>query len=195
MTAPAPYLTANEIQTKYQSLSTVADGDLEDLVAEFEEWVELYRGTAYRVREATETVRVAQASGALPLKHNQIQSVTEIEFDEGTAPAVGDVIPDGRRIVTKYQTWPVGTFVTVTYTHGYAAPPAGILRACYRFVRNEALLDRSEKPKNTTSYTEPASGQVFRESTADWRNDRPSRWLDVIELVNQVDDERPIFVA
>lgn len=188
-------MTAADLKDRYQALSAVDDGDLEDLVAEFEEWVEKYRGTAYREREAVETVRVPGCSAALPVEHNQIQTVDDIVYDVGTAPNPADVYPDGRRIVLKSGAWPANTLATVTYTHGRSAPPGGILRACRRFVRNEALLDRSEKPKNTTSYTEPASGQVFRESTADWRNDRPSRWLDVIELVNQADDERPIFVA
>lgn len=80
-------LTATQLRTLVPAIADSAkfpDTELEDLVAEFTEIAEQYRGAAYEPRTVAETILPTRTVSALSLAHPHVQSIVSVSVD-GTA--------------------------------------------------------------------------------------------------------------
>ena len=190
-----PYLTPDELREvpdlKNDSGNTT-DAALADYVAEFEDLAERYLGVAYRRRTVTET-RPQPRGCTLLLGRVEVYAVTAAVID-GTALSSDErtaiVIDPGVGSLERSY-W--GRSNVITYTHGYEAPTAALKRACRLWVRREALADRTPRGDNlVTQFVEDAAGGTFvgREATANWDAGRPTGWLDVDRILNQLPNRR-----
>jgi hypothetical protein len=190
-----PYLTAEQVRDAYpQDLpeSLYADQVLEDLVAEFEEWIERYRGVAFTPR--VRTVTVTPRRRRLQLRDLEVRSVSALSID-GVAvatPNAGTIIHSGLGdLIELASDWATGE-TTLTYSYGLDGPSPLVLSACKLWVRREAEARRNPDPGNAIVVNNTELGIVSRESTADWSKGRPSGWLDVDRLANLIPDRRPL---
>lgn len=189
MVDPAPYLTPGEIRAEVSGLDApkYSDATLARYVRRFEGLAERYRGVAYRVRTETAITARPWGCGWWRLPHIHVSAITTATLDGVT------VVPTPTRIVADR----LGDLVEMsgaggslfTYTHGYVEPPQAILDACVEFVRAEARQQKDSQPRNATGIRDDLGWSY--ESTADWDNGRPTKWLAVNEFLNQVRDERP----
>lgn len=121
------YLTASELRAAVTALTDPAkftDTTLEDLVSEFAEIAERYRGVAYELRYAVETFLPPRATSVLSLRWAAVRSITSVVV---TNPDLSTTTLDSTEysldraasvvVVNVGQDVPV----TVTYTHGLGA--------------------------------------------------------------------------
>lgn len=196
-----PYIDPDAIRAAVTGLSDMTTDDppvlvfsdetLARFVARFETLAEqgiTGKGVAFTPRTATETVKIGR-SRRLLVDHSRATTILSITYDVGTAPDVGDVdIEDGCELVLAgCMLWPWGTWVTVTYLHGYPEPPAAIIDGCIEFVRAEAIQQEGSQPRNVTG--ERTELGWIPTPTADPGKGRPTRWQIVNEALAQVPDE------
>lgn len=145
------YLTAAELREAkvLDRMDRFSDDLLEGLVAEFTAAVEHAHGVAYEPTEITET-HAGRRSQTLELRHRPVTAVESIEIDgiAFSAGALADVIIRSERgDLERCGGW-FGDEIEVTYTHGLAAPPAAVLRACREFVRARAIRTAGNSPRD-----------------------------------------------
>lgn len=73
--------------------------------------------------------------------------------------------------------------IVVRYPHGLDRPPAGIVKACKLWVRNQLLQDRNSFGRDVLSETQ-GSGISTSYSTPDWDAGRPTGLFDVDRELN-----------
>ncbi len=192
------YLTAAQVRSRASRFmdldaTTYPDGDLNALVAEFEEIAEQYRGVAYVSRTATEIHTFHTVTKTLVLRHPKATAITSITVD-GTAldstsyhleTEVGIVRYDG--VFSNY--YPA----TVVYTHGFSAVPERLQRATARYVA--AVLRSEESGTSRDVLSQNFDGGTTRYATPDVAAGRPTGWLEVDRLLNSLDDYRPMGIA
>jgi len=191
-----PYLTPEALRARWtilDQLTTVTNEDLADLVSEFEDLAERYRGCAFEPRTATWSVTSPSYRRELVLPHQVVTAVTAVTIDgvglDADALAAVDLTQADAGIVTRAAGW--GHRATLTYDHGLAEPPRAVRRGCAEFVRSKAIdMDRPDGPRNALSYTDPDSGIVTRDSTASWDDGRPTGLMVVDNALNSVPDRR-----
>lgn len=156
----------------------------------FEQLAETARGVAYVHRVAVDTFTVG-ARTDLRLTHRRPvellrlsvdgidQDLEQFAFDPVTGLLAGWFAD--------------GAVVEVVYSHGYEAPPAALVQACRDYVGACARADVSNIERNVSSYTNAATGETFRYSTADPRFGRWTGLEDVDAAINLVDDERVVY--
>jgi hypothetical protein len=187
------YMTAAELRQRVTALQSDAkfpDDVLTDLVAEFQEIAERYRGVAYQPTTTTETIYTSRAVDAVALHHLPIRSVTSVTVDGTTLDASSfevDALAGGIVVTVAFN-----VPVVVEYIHGLDEPPATLLRACREYVRACALSDRSSVGRDVLVLADGAGGTT-RYSTPDWDAGRPTGYLEVDRLLNSLDDYRPSF--
>ena len=195
-----PYATATEVRAydpKALNVTEITDDYLAGLVSEFEDLAEEYVGVSYVTRTAVETIR-AGCNGAqeISLRHRPVLAITSITID-GVAVSTSSYYFTGRFVTYRNALWPyiAGQVVVVTYTYGYAtAPPAALKRACLEYVRSIALLRRSGVSRDVIS-SSSADGGTTRYSTADREHRRPTGYLGVDQVLNNLLDRRMPAIA
>lgn len=183
-----PYLTPAEVRERRPQLADdtiYGDDELASLVAEFEEIAETYAGVAFTPREATAVVLGPAFS--VVLHHWPVRSITSVIVDG----AEGD--PASYLLYTE-RGWlmngPLGAAseLVVTYSHGYDAPPADLLRACAEYVRATAMADRSGQSRDVVMQS--FDGGMTRYSSPNWAAGRPTGFLEVDRLLARVRENR-----
>ena len=190
------YLTVDQVRESplLDNVERFPDALIDSLVEEFEGLAERFRGVAYEPREVS--VMLPGVVGvSLVLPHRLVSAVSAGSV-AGTAFTQDDmndltIWPD-MGVVERSAGWDGP--VALTYTHGFAEPPAGLLRACREYVRAKALEHTGNQPRNAISYTDD-SGYSYRESTADWAAGRPTGLLVVDAILGQLEDYRSLTVA
>lgn len=189
------YLSASDLRSTVD-LSGALDEALDGMVAEFESLAERYRGVAYTPRETTETVPVGPCRQVV-LSWPLVRSVTAVTWRQNDTTTALDADGLAALVVDGSEIGPIPGYAdtaTVTYTHGYDSPPAGVLRACRLYVRHEWLAEQAPNTGNTYMSYNADVGVTERVSTADWSAGRPTGWLDVDRLLNALPDHRvPAF--
>lgn len=112
-------LTPSQLRNTVSALTDdtkYPDSTLEDLVEEFTEIAEDYRGTAYEPRTVAETIVTTRDVTALALAHSHVQSIVSVTAN-GTALDSTQYVLDalaGALVATFY----ADTTVVVVYTYG-----------------------------------------------------------------------------
>jgi len=185
MTA-TPYLTAAQVAERdgrFPSRNWTATA-IEGQVASFESLAERYRGVAYTPRDRVQTFMVAGADRLL-LDRKRIRSVASVTVD-GTAVSSSRRKLDPAGVI--HVVGDLTGLVVVTYSHGYDSPSPLVLDACTEYVFCVLTTHASGVSRNTLSVSSEAG--TTRYSTPDWNAGRPTGWLDVDRLLNDLDDER-----
>lgn len=180
-----PYLTPDQIRARIGTyLPDATDPTIEDVVGEFEELAERYRGVAYVPRDAADTFVTCRS--ALLLSHTYIREIDTLTAD-GTTVDVDTLIIDAP---TGYVTpaGPLAAPIVVTYSHGLDSPPRTILRACAEYVRSVLQVDRAGTTRDVVATS--FDGGITRYSTPSWDDGRPTGWLEVDRLLNSMPDHR-----
>lgn len=191
-----PYVTAAQVVARVAPrVLEASTAQLEENIAEFEEIAEDYLGTAHAVRTVTGEKQTIRADGRFLTKWPHVASVTAISYDVGTAPAAADVvIEDGIALrPARGANFPLGTVVTVTYTHGTATVPTRLKLAAIGYAVNVANTDNSGQSRDVL--TQAFDGGTTRYSTPDKAAGRPTGWLDVDRRLNAMTAEKPIGLA
>lgn len=201
----APYLTPAQIRARVPVLADTSkypDDVLAELVAEFEQVAEDYRGVAFTPRTAVETQTIAPGSTVLILNHPRVRSVASVVVDGTTLSAstyrttdVGLEFASGLSAGGGYAT----AAVVTTYDHGFdvptptVAPGAMLLRGCRLFVSFEAVADRSAVPRDIIATS--ADGITSRYSTPNKAEGRPTGYVVLDRQLNGLTDYRHPAVA
>lgn len=153
----------------------------------FEMLAEEARGVAYVPRIAVE-----DHPGCSPvlLGHKQPRELLAVWVDGVERDVDGFTLDASRGHVTGPAS---GAVVRVAYSHGYDAPPPPLVAACREYVRAKILADTSDMQRAVLSYTNLASGEVYRYGTSDWNAGRFTGMAVVDDLIAQVHDERVRF--
>jgi hypothetical protein len=181
-----PYLTAEQVQSRdnrFPSRDWTAAA-IEAQVASFEPIAEGYRGIAYTPRDRVQTFMV-ESCDRLVLDRKRIRSVTSVTVD-GVALSATRIKLDPAGVL--HIIGAVSGLVVATYSHGYDSPPPLVLDACTEYVFCVLTGRASGVSRNTLSVGTEAG--TTRYSTPDWNAGRPTGWLDVDRLLNDLADER-----
>lgn len=199
------YMTVDILRSRVPALVDPAafpDLDLSDLISEFEDLAEQYRGVSYETKAGVVEKHELRGESVVWTDWPRLQSVTSVLVDlygltqTMNLAAVHVEVETGRIDLGSLFTSPVlthGSFsgtATVTYTHGLTDPiPPGLLRACRLYVRACALRDQSTVGRDVLTQAFEGGGTT-RYSTPDWKAGRPTGYLDVDSLLNQLRDYR-----
>lgn len=171
---------------------TANDTTIGTTITEFEEVAEDYLGRAYQVRTVTGEQHVTDGRPIRLYKTDAV-AVSAIAYESGTAPAVGDVIvdPGGLLILSpRGAAWP-RTKVTLTYTHGTSTVPQRLIKACWLYVACTLQQELSGTSRDVIS--QAFDGATTRYSTPNKAEGRPTGWLDVDRLLNNLSTRIPGF--
>ena len=184
------YLTASSAKSRDTRLADFTDGAVDAQIAAFKEIAEPYRGVAFETTTAT-AVKVPGRSGCKLLTPNVKLIALSAASLDGTALTSDEradvTIWADEGILERAAGWSA-TQVSLTYTHGYASPPAAILDACTEYVLCVLRARASGVSRNTLS--EATEAGTTRYSTPDWSAGRPTGWLEVDRLLNSLPDYR-----
>ena len=184
------YLTASSAKSRDTRLADFTDGAVDAQIAAFKEIAESYRGVAFETTTAT-AVKVPGRSGCKLLTPNVKLIALSAASLDGTALTSDEradvTIWADEGILERAAGWSA-TQVSLTYTHGYASPPAAILDACTEYVLCVLRARASGVSRNTLS--EATEAGTTRYSTPDWSAGRPTGWLEVDRLLNSLPDYR-----
>lgn len=194
------YPTADEIRDRWPIIGgwPVDDTVLDDLVAEFADLAERYRGVAFVSRTTTESVRGSDRVRLL-LPDVEVSAVSAVSVDGSafTGDELADLVVESAvGAVVGASVWSSCSIYVVTYDHGLSVTPPAVRRACAEWVRAKAGdFGVPEAPRNAISYQDPATGWSYRESTADWGAGRPTGVMVVDDALNSLPDRRVPAVA
>lgn len=197
--APDPYLTPDQVRERVgrsaseSPLASLTDTYLAELVAEFEEIVEDYRGAAWVPRTATELVEVASPTSHLWLSWPLVRSVTSVTIN-GSAVASGNftVVKSSGMVILSTTLATPDYPATVVYSHGADAPSAVLKRATALYVECVATSEKSGQGRDII--TQAIDGGTTRYSTPSKEQGRPTGWLEVDRLLNSLPDFRSPLV-
>lgn len=194
--------TAAEVAARFPAVG-LPDDQIDDLIDEFVEIAERYRGVALQATNATETFSNATSYNAyvdqwplrtierpklfsLQLGRWPVRSVTSVTID-------GDVVTPTRVTDTGVVYLPrMGLETVVVYVHGIDTPAAA-RRACMEYVRAVALSERSGTSRDVIAQS--FDGGLTRYSTPNWSAGRPTGFLEVDRLLESLPDYRVPGVA
>jgi hypothetical protein len=191
VTVPAPYLTPAQVRSRVtgtDALSGITDEAIAAFVAEFEEIAEQYLGTAFRVRHVS-AEQVSLVSGQAMLQHYNPSNVVVTDADSHTVPVIASIT--GRIVSSGLAPFPdrFGDYgyipdqpVTVAYDHGFADPPATVLRACAEYVRACKVQSSGAQPETAQSYS--VDNYTYRQTKPDWNGGSPTGFRTVDRLLN-----------
>lgn len=197
----APYLTPDDLRAAGGVLTDTGkypDDALAALVAEFEQVAEDYRGVAFTPRTAVETLTIPPGATKLTLSWPRVRSVSSVTVDSVTVSPSTYRLSESGSLQTTAGFVGIAGYVTalavVTYDHGYDVPTAtvmpgsALLRACREYVRICAVADRSNVPRDIIGTS--VDGMTTRYSTPDKRMGRPTGYIEVDRLLNNLPDHR-----
>jgi hypothetical protein len=203
-----PYLAPATIRAAVPALadpSKYPDATLAALVAEFEWLAEDYRGVAFTPRTEVETQTICPGATIIILNYPRVRSITSLVVDGVTVSATTYRVAEAGWIESTTGLSIGGGYSTaqavITYSHGYdvptstgppGSPGAPLLRACREYVRICAIADRSSVPREIIASS--ADGMTSRYSTPNKEQGRPTGYLEIDRLLNQLPDYRqPVF--
>lgn len=187
------YLTPAQVRSRVpalQSATTFPDSELTNLVAEFEEIAEQFRGVAFTPRTHTETFTYPRS--VVMVSRQPLRSITSFTVD-GTAGTVANLTIDKATGKIADGGWVGAETLSVTYSHGLDAPSAVLLRACAEYCRAVAFSDRSGQGRDVIAQS--FDGGMTRYSTPDLAKNRPTGFLEVDRLLCSIRDYRTLAVA
>lgn len=201
----SPYLTAAQIRAAVPTLSDQGkypDAVLQDLVAEFEQVAEEYRGVAFTPRTAVETQTICSGATSIVLNWPRVRSVASLAVDSTTVSSSTYRVTEAGVLQSSTGFIVGGAFpeaqAVITYDHGYdvptstVAPGSVLLRACREYVRSCAVAGASNVPRDIIATS--ADGLTTRYSTPDKKAGRPTGYIEVDRLLNTLPDYRiPVF--
>ena len=189
----APYLTVEDAKERIArmgasgALSAYEDSDLEEMISEFEQVVEEYRGVAFTPRDVTEVVSVPRSTSRIRLRWPIVRAITSITID-------GDVVEASRYRLTAgpgivhYSAFRPPYPATIVYSHGFDAPTATLKRATALYVSLVVASERSGTGRDVLS--QAFEGATTRYSTPNKAEGRPTGWLEVDRLLNSLPNYR-----
>jgi hypothetical protein len=170
-------------------------------ITEFEDVADDYRGVAFVRRVDRWTIRLDAGRSILFFPRVEIREVRAVTGPAGALP-VASWYWDGSDFVkidsaaAGVVTTPTGSGydVDVTVEHGYTqAVPEPLRRACVEYVRSVLLRESTNLPRDIIAQAQ--DGFVTRFSTPDAEKGRPTGFLEVDRLLNQLTDRRPPGIA
>ena len=170
---------------------TYPDALLTQLVAEFADIAERFRGVAF---VPTTTVEEREVDGcSLFLDWARPRSITSLVVDGDTLDPSSYQLNKSTgqlrfRAGSSSGNNGFPSLAVVTYIHGEDDLPSPIYRGCLEYVRATAVSDRSGTGRDVIAQT--FDGGFTRYSTPDWEAGRPTGWLEVDRLLNSVSDRR-----
>lgn len=169
---------------------------LREVREEFERLVDEYRGAAFVPRLAYETVRGVHWFSSYLLGQMNPRVVRSITVASVAQDTASWLLNDYGLLYseTSSVSWSAGETATVAYEHGYDGPPPELQRACREYVRAVLLKETSGVDRDII-WQSFEGGVTNRYSTPDWSNGRPTGWLEVDRLLNQLPDNRTPAVA
>lgn len=200
-----PYLTADEVRDAVDFLGDDAkypDALIASYVSEFEGLAEQYRGVAFTPRNTTEQLEAPSGVGRVTLSWPRVRGVTlvtvdGVEIDNTTYRLQPASTVASSVTFTATGQWPTG-LVVVSYQHGYDIPAAGdpvgaIVRAgCTEYVKSVAAA--RPQPSGREVLATGVDGGWTRYSAPDAARGRPTGWVEVDRLLNNLPDYRtPVF--
>lgn len=151
----------------------------------FELIAERARGVAYVPRLAIED-HPASHRCSVPLEWARPRELLAVWVDGEAVDVDLYELDKGSKTVSGDFSYPV----RLAYSHGYTQPPEALVAACQDYVRAKALSTTSDQARTVLSFTNLASGEVYRYGTADWDAGRWTGMESVDSLISSVDDER-----
>ncbi len=189
------YPTATEIRDRVDRLASTdafPDAVLDDLIDEFQELAERYRGVSFVSTTATAEKHTLAGVRVARLDWPAITSITAatVTASDGTVTTLtpADLVIDHPHPLVDLGGVYSGV-LSITYVHGLATTPPAITRACREYVRACALRDYSQVGRDVTSQGFE-NGGTTRYVTEDWDAGRPTGYLEVNRLLNSVRDYR-----
>jgi len=191
------YLTVAQVRSRVPGLAntgTYLDAELTNLVSEFTDIAERFRGVAFESRSVT-SEQIVRPGRDVKLANSKVRAISAASIDAVslTAGELAALVVDKSVGVVSNGTWYGGNILLVTYTHGFDAPPEPLLRACAEYCRSVAFSDRSGQGRDVIAQS--MDGSFTRYSTPDWNRGRPTGYLEVDRLLNSVADFRVPGVA
>lgn len=206
--SPTPYVEPVDVRGRVDALRDTEDfpdSMLADLISEFEEIAESYRGVAYTPRERTETqelysirsdmVEFRRDRHRVFLKWPEVREVSSLSVELYGVTTVVDLATlriDGHAGSVDLGADFEGT-ATFVYKHGLDAPSSMLKRCCRVYVRAAVLADQTGLPRDVIVST--FEGMTNRFSTPDWDKGRPTGYLDVDRLLNTLKDYRGVTLG
>lgn len=168
---------------------------LREVREEFERLVDDYRGMAFVPRFAYETFRGCHWFSSYMLDEMFLRSVRAITVAGVAQDVAAWQLNDYGLLYneTAALSWSAGETATVAYEHGLDSPPPGLQRACREYVRAVLLKETSGVGRDVISQS--FEGLVTRYSTPDPSAGRPTGWIEVDRLLNDLPDNRRIPVG
>lgn len=189
------YPTVAEIRERVKKLASTDDfptATLQDLIDEFQELAERYRGVSFVSTTATAEKHTLDGQRHVRLEWPVITSITSATVTDSAGTVTTLTVAD---IVINHDAPLVdlgGTYtgvLSITYVHGLSTTPPAIVRGCREYVRGYALRDASNIGRDIVSQAGEAGGTT-RFVTEDWDAGRPTALLEVNRLLNSVRDYR-----
>lgn len=189
------YPTVAEIRARVKKLASTDDFPtawLQDLIDEFQEKAERYRGVSFVSTTATAEKHTLSGQRVVRLEWPVITSITSATVTDSagtvTTLTVADIVIDhGAPLVDLGATY-TGV-LSITYVHGLATTPPSIVRACREYVRASALRDFSGVGRDVETQGFEGGGTT-RYVVENWAEGRPTAYLEVNSLLNGVRDYR-----
>jgi len=170
-------------------------------ITEFENVVDDYRGVAYVRRVNVWTLRLDAGRSTLFFPRAEIRNVRAVAGPSGALPAAS-WFWDGSDFV-KIDSSAAGVVLTptgsgfnvvTTVEHGHTeAVPETLRRACTEYVRSVLLRESSNLPRDIIAQAQ--DGFITRFSTPNAAEGRPTGFLEVDRLLNELTDRRPPGIA
>lgn len=200
--ADTPYYTASTLRsrvgTDLENSAKFPDADLTDLIAEYEDVAERYRGCAFTSRAAVSETHTLNQARCIVVRWPFVRSVTSIAV----------VARDGTSTSLVSTDWEInsdpgivdlgGSYTgraTIVYTHYLTATPnATVLRGCREFVRSSMLRQTSGMGRDVIRQGFEGGGST-QYSTPNWVEGRPTGYLTVDAILNSLTDYRRPGVA
>lgn len=188
-------LTASSAKSRDDRLADLDDDAVTAQIAAFTEIAIPYRGVAFEATTATAVKVPGHCGRRLLVPNVKLIALTAASLD-GTALTSDELaevtVWSEEGILERTAGWSA-TQVSLTYTHGYASPPAAVLDACTEYVLCVLRARASGVSRNTLS--EATEAGTTRYSTPDWSAGRPTGWLEVDRLLNSLPDYRTPGIA
>lgn len=162
-------------------LDDYIDDEVAELVDEFREAVETYRGYAHEPTTVTEEIEVPYPTQVLPLRWPLVRSITSLTID-GTVIDPSLYRPLKRSGEVKYSGWFSPEYPsTVVYSHGLDAPGSLVKRCAALYVQLVVENTKNGTDRNIITRALDGASEVY--STPNMALDRPTGWLEVDRLM------------
>lgn len=175
---------------------------LTQAITEFEDVADRYRGVAFVRRVSVDRYRLTWSKDYVPFDRAEVRAIRRLEGPQGVLTPAG-VLWDGAGYLTVNAALAGVPYPTVigsdwdlkaVWEHGldYGVPET-LRRACVEYVRSVVLPEQSGLTRDVIATS--SDGFVTRYSTPSWGDGRPTGWIEVDRLLNQLPDYRTPAIA